>query len=136
VEAHRIVRRRGSHNFPDNRLTYGGNAVSLMRQPPFTPRKIPGSRNPSRPTAPDLSRILSILYIIYLQSEIFLLPTVSRSAPRPTQFRIQWVPGALSPVVRRPGHETNHPPPSIIPRPSVMKLYLHSPIRLHAVMFN
>jgi hypothetical protein len=27
----------------DNRLTNGGEAVSLMHQPPFTPRKIPGT---------------------------------------------------------------------------------------------
>jgi hypothetical protein len=27
----------------DNRLTDGGNVVSLTRRPPFTPRKIPGT---------------------------------------------------------------------------------------------
>jgi hypothetical protein len=27
----------------DNRLTDGGEAVGLMRRPPFTPRKIPGT---------------------------------------------------------------------------------------------
>jgi hypothetical protein len=27
----------------DNRLTDGGKVVSLTRQPPFTPRKIPGT---------------------------------------------------------------------------------------------
>jgi hypothetical protein len=43
VEAHRVVRRRGSHIFLDNRFTDGGEVVSLMRRPPFTPRKIPGT---------------------------------------------------------------------------------------------
>jgi hypothetical protein len=28
-------------HFLDNRLTGGGEVVSLMRRPPFTPRKIP-----------------------------------------------------------------------------------------------
>jgi hypothetical protein len=43
VEAHRVVRRRGPPHFLDNRLTDGGEVVSLMRRPPFTPRKIPGT---------------------------------------------------------------------------------------------
>jgi hypothetical protein len=43
VEAHRVVRRRGFHIFLDNRLTYGGEAVSLMHRPHFTPREIPGT---------------------------------------------------------------------------------------------
>jgi hypothetical protein len=30
-------------HFLDNQLTDGGEAVSLMHQPPFTPRKIPGT---------------------------------------------------------------------------------------------
>jgi hypothetical protein len=30
-------------HFPDNRLTYGGEVVSLTRRLPFTPRKIPGT---------------------------------------------------------------------------------------------
>jgi hypothetical protein len=31
-------------HFLDNRLTDGGDVVSLTRRPPFTPRKIPGTR--------------------------------------------------------------------------------------------
>jgi hypothetical protein len=31
-------------HFLDNRLTDGGEAVGLMRRPPFIPRKIPGTR--------------------------------------------------------------------------------------------
>jgi hypothetical protein len=42
IEAHRAVRRRGSHVFLDNRLIDVGKVVSLMRLQPFTPRKIPG----------------------------------------------------------------------------------------------
>jgi hypothetical protein len=38
-----VVRRRGSQFSLDNRLTDGGKVVSLLRQPPFTPRKIPGT---------------------------------------------------------------------------------------------
>jgi hypothetical protein len=34
------------------------------------------------------------------------------SAVVPTQFPLQWVPGALSPGVRRPGREANHSPPT------------------------
>jgi hypothetical protein len=30
-------------HFPDNRLTDGGEVVSLKSRPPFTPRKIPGT---------------------------------------------------------------------------------------------
>jgi hypothetical protein len=31
------------HHFIDNRLTDGGEVVSLMRRPAFTARKIPGT---------------------------------------------------------------------------------------------
>jgi hypothetical protein len=40
LEAHRVVRSRGSHIFLENRLTDDGKVVSLTRQPPFRPRKI------------------------------------------------------------------------------------------------
>jgi hypothetical protein len=40
----------------------------------------------------------------------FLFPT-SRAAPRPTQPPIQWVPGALSPGVKRQRREADHSPP-------------------------
>jgi hypothetical protein len=42
VEAHRVEMSRLPH-FLDNQLTDGGKVVSLMRRPPFTTRKIPGT---------------------------------------------------------------------------------------------
>jgi hypothetical protein len=41
-----------------------------------------------------------------------LFTTVSRPALGPTQSPIQWVPGALSLGVKRPGREADHSPPS------------------------
>jgi hypothetical protein len=43
---------------------------------------------------------------------IFLFTTVSRPTLGPTQPPIQWIPGALSLGVKRPGREANHSPPS------------------------
>jgi len=37
---------------------------------------------------------------------------ISRTALGPTQPPIQWVPGALYLVVKRPGHEADHSSPS------------------------
>jgi hypothetical protein len=41
---------------------------------------------------------------------IFLFTTVSRMALGPNQPPIQWVPGALSLVVKQPGREADHSP--------------------------
>jgi hypothetical protein len=43
---------------------------------------------------------------------IFLFSTVSTPALGPTQPPIKWVPQALSLGVQRPGHESDHSPPS------------------------
>jgi hypothetical protein len=43
---------------------------------------------------------------------IFLFTTVSRTALGPTQPPIQWVPGAPSLGIERPGPEPDHSPPS------------------------
>jgi hypothetical protein len=43
---------------------------------------------------------------------IFPFTTASRTALRPTQPPIQWVPGALSQGVKRPGRKADHSPPS------------------------
>jgi hypothetical protein len=45
---------------------------------------------------------------------IFLFVTGSRPALGPTQPPIRWVPGALSPEVKRPGREADHSPPSSV----------------------
>jgi hypothetical protein len=42
------------------------------------------------------------------RAEIFLFATELR----PTQPSVQWAPGALSPVVKRPGRKADHSPPS------------------------
>jgi hypothetical protein len=39
MKAYKVVRRQGKHIFLDNRLTDGGEFVSLMRRPRFTPHK-------------------------------------------------------------------------------------------------
>jgi hypothetical protein len=42
---------------------------------------------------------------------VFLFTTASRMALRPTQPPIQWVPGALSLGIKRPGREADQSPP-------------------------
>jgi hypothetical protein len=44
----------------------------------------------------------------------------------PIQPPIQWVPGALSLVVKRPGSEVDHSPPSSAEVKECVELYLHS----------
>jgi hypothetical protein len=58
---------------------------------------------------------------------IFLFTTASRTALGPTQLPIQWVPGALSLGVKRPGREADHSPPSTSEVKESVELYLHSP---------
>jgi hypothetical protein len=45
-------------------------------------------------------------------SRIFISPLSSRPALGPTQPSLQWVPEALSPGVKRPGHEADNSPPT------------------------
>jgi hypothetical protein len=45
------------------------------------------------------------------RQDIFLFFSVSRQTPEWTQPSIQWVPGALSQEVKRPGHENDYSPP-------------------------
>jgi hypothetical protein len=42
----------------------------------------------------------------------FLVSTSSSPALESTKPPIQWVPGAFSPAVKRPGSETDHSPPA------------------------
>jgi hypothetical protein len=58
---------------------------------------------------------------------IFLFTTESRTALGPTQLPIQWVPGALSLEVKRPGREADHWPPSSAEVKEYVELYLHYP---------
>jgi hypothetical protein len=61
------------------------------------------------------------------------LITASRTGVGPTQPPIQWVTGALSLGVKRPGREADHSPPSSAEVKECVKLYFHSPIHLHGV---
>jgi hypothetical protein len=53
--------------------------------------------------------------------------TASRTALGPTQPSIQWLPGALSLRVKRPGREANNSPPSSTEVKECVELYLYSP---------
>jgi hypothetical protein len=57
---------------------------------------------------------------------IFLLTTAYRTALRPTQPPIQWVLGALSLGVKRPGREADQSPPSNAEVKEYVELYIHS----------
>jgi hypothetical protein len=57
---------------------------------------------------------------------IFLFTTGSRTALGPTQPPIQWLPGALSLGVKRPGREADYSPPSSVEVKEWVELYLHS----------
>jgi hypothetical protein len=56
---------------------------------------------------------------------IFLFTTASRKALGPTQPPIQWIPGALSLGVKRPGREADHSPPSSAEVKECVELYFH-----------
>jgi hypothetical protein len=58
---------------------------------------------------------------------IFLFTSASITALGPTQPPIQWVPGALSLGIKRPGRETDHSPPFSAEVKEWVELYLHSP---------
>jgi hypothetical protein len=58
---------------------------------------------------------------------IFLFTTASRTALGPTQPPIQWVKGALSLGVERPGRESDYSPPSSAEVKEWVELYIHSP---------
>jgi hypothetical protein len=57
----------------------------------------------------------------------FLFTTASRTALGPTRPPIQWVPGALSLGVKRPGREADQSSPSSAEVEELVELYLHSP---------
>jgi hypothetical protein len=68
---------------------------------------------------------------------IFLTFTLlSRPALGYTQPPIQWVPGALSPGVKRSGREADHSPPASAKVKKNVDLHIHSPICLPGVVLN
>jgi hypothetical protein len=66
----------------------------------------------------------------------FLFTTASRPALRPTQPPIQWVLGALSLGVKRPGRKSDHSPPSSAEVKECVELYVYSSQTLHGVMLR
>jgi hypothetical protein len=52
----------------------------------------------------------------------------------PPQPPIQWVPGALSPVLKRQGHENDKL--HTVPRLRMVEVYINFPLRLHGVVLN
>jgi hypothetical protein len=66
----------------------------------------------------------------------FLFYTSSRPALGSTHPPIQWVPGTLSPGINLPGREADQSPPTSAEVKKNVDLYMHSPIRLHGVVFN
>jgi hypothetical protein len=67
---------------------------------------------------------------------IFLLTTASRMALGPTQPPIQWVPGALSLGVKRPGREADHLPPSSAEVKNAWSYTSIPPMCLHGVVLS
>jgi hypothetical protein len=68
--------------------------------------------------------------------EIFLLTNVSMPALEPTQPPIQWISGALSIGVKRPGREADHSPPSSAEVKNAWNYTSTPPIRLHGVVLS
>jgi hypothetical protein len=66
---------------------------------------------------------------------IFLFFTAYRPALGPIQPPIQWVLGAPSPVVNRPGREADHSPPSIAEAKNDGSIAL-PPMYLRGVVLN
>jgi hypothetical protein len=67
---------------------------------------------------------------------IFLFTTASRPALEPTQPPIQWVPGAFSLGLKRPGREDDHSPPSSAEVKNEWSYTGTPPIHLHGVVFS
>jgi hypothetical protein len=65
--------------------------------------------------------------------EISLFTTASRTALGPTQPPIQWVPGALSLGIKRPGREADQSPPSSAEVKNAWRYTSTPSIRLHVV---
>jgi hypothetical protein len=68
--------------------------------------------------------------------ETYLFITASRTALGPTKPSVQLVPGVPSLGVKGSGREANHSPSSSAEVKECVGLYLHSPIRLHGLVFS
>jgi hypothetical protein len=66
---------------------------------------------------------------------VFLLTTASRPALVSTHPPIQWVPGALSLGIKRPGHGADHNL-HLVPRLRMRAANLHSPLRLYSILLS
>jgi hypothetical protein len=66
----------------------------------------------------------------------FLFDTASRTVLGLIQHPIQWVAGALSLGIKRPGREADHSPSSNAEVKECVELYFHSPIRFHGVVLS
>jgi hypothetical protein len=73
--------------------------------------------------------VFMVWFLVKHRDSFIFLPftTASRTALGPTQPPMQWVPGALSLAVKRPGCKADHSPPSSAEVKEWVKLYLHSP---------
>jgi len=86
---------------------------------------------------PDLSNNSRIGAFVYKELEIYLFITFSTPALGPTQPPTQWVPGALSLWIKRPGREADHSPPSSAKVKNAWSYASSTPlIRLHAIVLN
>jgi hypothetical protein len=68
--------------------------------------------------------------------KIFLFTTASRAALGHTKPPMQWVPGALSLGVKRPGREADHSPPSSAEVKNAWNYTFTPQIRLHDVVLS
>jgi hypothetical protein len=70
-------------------------------------------------------------------SGFFLFATVTRLFVGPTQSPVQWVPGAISPGVKRPWLEAEHSHPANAEFKNAWSYTSSTPlIRLHSVVFS
>jgi hypothetical protein len=66
----------------------------------------------------------------------FLFSTSSILVLGPTQPFVQWVPGALSPRLKRPGREVDQSPATTAEMKGVWIYTSTPPIRIHSVVLN
>jgi hypothetical protein len=66
----------------------------------------------------------------------FLLATQSRLALWPTQPPIQWVPRALTSLIKQPEHEADHSPPSSVNVKNAWSYTSTPPMCVHGMVLN